>query len=87
MLHLITRAKRNVVAYEDPPPKTGKKGRPPLYGKKLNLMQLFHLRADQFRPAVMNIYGQSKAVSFLCLDLLWKPTKDKMRFVLVIDGT
>lgn len=87
MLHLITRAKRNVVAYEDQPPKTGKKGRPPLYGKKLNLMQLFCLRADQFRPAVMNIYSQSKTVSFLCLDLLWKPTKGKMRFVLVMDGT
>jgi len=87
MLHLITRAKRNVVAYVDPPPKTGKRGRPSIYGQKLNLMELFCVRANQFQSAELEIYGQSKTISFLCLDLLWKPIKGKVRFVLVMDGT
>jgi len=87
MLHLITRAKRNVVAYVDPPPKTGKRGRPSIYGQKLNLMELFCIRANQFQSTKLEIYGQSKTISFLCLDLLWKPIKGKVRFVLVMDGT
>ena len=36
LLHLVTRAKRNVVGYQDPPPKTGRPGRPREYGAKLS---------------------------------------------------
>jgi hypothetical protein len=32
-------------------------------------------------------YGKKRKVSFLCLDLIWKPIKAKVRFVLVVDGT
>ena len=86
LLQMITRAKKNVVAFQDSPPKTGKRGRPPEYGQKLKLMDLFHLQADEFQQTTIRIYGQVKTVSFLCLDLIWKPIKDKIRFVLVIDG-
>ena len=41
LIHMVTRAKSNVVAYADPPAKTGRPGRPRLYGSKLNLMALF----------------------------------------------
>jgi len=37
LAHIITRAKSNVVGYQDPPPKTGCQGRPRKYGQKLNL--------------------------------------------------
>ncbi|KKM12597.1 hypothetical protein SY88_02810 [Clostridiales bacterium PH28_bin88] len=86
LLHVITRAKKNIVAYQDPPPQTGKRGRPPMYGRKLKLIDLFHLRAEDFQQATITTYGQRKTISFLCLDLIWRPIKAKVRFVLVVDG-
>jgi hypothetical protein len=85
LVHLVTRAKCSAVGYEDPPPKTGGKGRPRKYGKKVKLMQLFHARAGDFTEAAIEIYSENKAVLFLCLDLVWKPVGEKLRFVLVAD--
>jgi len=87
LIHLITRAKSNVVAYEDPPPRTGKRGRPREYGAKLRLMDLFESMADHFEQTTLSVYGQAKDVSFLCLDLIWRPIDEKVRFVLVRDGS
>ena len=86
LLHLITRAKGNVVAFEDPEPKPGQRGRPPVYGRKMPLADLFRTRRDEFQQAKVETYGKQRVVSFLCLDLIWKPIKGKVRFVLVIDG-
>lgn len=86
LVHLVTRAKSNVVGYEDPPPKTGGRGAPRKYGKKLKLMELFEERRSEFQEAAIEIYREKKLLSFLCLDLIWKPIKEKVRFVLVIDG-
>ncbi len=86
IIHLITRAKSNVVAYEDPPPKTGGRGRPREYGAKRKLNELFIKMRDQFEEATIEIYHKRKTVCFLTLDLIWKPIKEKIRFVLVIDG-
>ena len=86
LIHLITRAKSNVVAYKDPPPKTGGRGRPKKYGAKLKLKELFVTMRDQFEVATVEIYNKRKTICFLKLDLIWKPIKDKVRFVLVIDG-
>lgn len=86
LVHIVTRAKSNAVAYEDPPAKNGGRGRPRIYGLKLKLMALFESRADAFEQAVIEIYGCCKTVSFLCLDLIWKPVGEKVRFVLVVDG-
>jgi len=87
LLHLVTRAKRNVVGYQDPPPKTGRPGRPRQYGAKLKLMDLFETMNERFEKISVEIYGQCEEVSFLCLDLIWKPIKEKVRFVLVRDGS
>lgn len=87
LLHIVTRAKSNVVGYQDPPPKTGRPGRPREYGAKLKLMELFETMAARFEQTTIEIYGQYEEVSFLCLDLIWKPIKEKIRFVLVRDGS
>jgi hypothetical protein len=85
LAHLITRAKSNAVGYEDPPPKSGRPGAPRKYGEKLKLYNLFEEKRQDFQEAALEIYGEEKTILFLCLDLLWKPIKEKLRFVLVID--
>jgi hypothetical protein len=86
LIHIVTRAKGNVVAYEDPLPKTGKRGRPRRYGPKHQLMNLFDEAQDCFKSTTIDLYGQRKSISYLCLDLIWKPVQEKIRFVLVRDG-
>ncbi len=86
LIHIITRAKSNAVAYEDPPPRTGRRGAPKKYGPKHKLMDLFKDQNNHFEEVTIELYGQCKTVSFLCLDLIWKPVKEKIRFVLVRDG-
>ena len=86
LVHLVTRAKNNVVGYEDPPPKSGTRGRPKKYGKKVKLVNLFESKLNGFQETSIEIYREKKTVLFLCLDLLWKPIGEKVRFVLVIDG-
>lgn len=86
LVHIVTRAKSNVVAYGEPPDKTGKPGRPRRYGPKLKLAALFETRAEAFEQTAIELYGCCKTVSFLCLDLIWKPVGEKIRFVLVADG-
>jgi len=49
LVHIVTRAKSNVVGYGDPPAKTGRRGRPRQYSPKLNLMTLFESRAPAFQ--------------------------------------
>ncbi len=87
MVHIVTRAKNNVVGYEDPPPKTARRGAPRKYGTKLKLYELFEKQQNQFEKGTIELYGKCKSISFLCLDLTWKPIKDKIRFVLVRDAT
>ena len=86
LVHIVTRAKSNAVAYDNPPGKTGARGRPRKYGSKLKLMALFESRAAAFEQIDIDLYGSCKSVSFLCLDLIWKPVAEKVRFVLVMDG-
>ena len=69
------------------PARTGLRGRPRKYGVKYNLMSEFEARAEQFEQSVIELYGSCKTVSFLCLDLIWKPVGEKIRFVLVADGS
>ena len=87
LVHIVTRAKSNVVGYGNPPGRTGLRGRPKKYGVKYHLMSLFETRADQFEQADIALYGHIKSVRFLCLDLVWKPIGEKVRFVLVADGS
>ena len=87
LVHIVTRAKSNVVGYQKPPPKTGRRGRPRKYGARLKLIELFEPMAEDFEQTTIELYGQSKTVCFLCLDLIWKPIGEKLRFVLICDGS
>jgi hypothetical protein len=41
---------------------------------------------QNFTPMDIDVYGEIRTVSVLCLDLFWKPLQDVLRFVLVKDG-
>lgn len=86
LVHILTRAKKNVVAYlPAPPSKKRKRGRPGKYGKKLKLMELFDskTKAYTFQTAEAAVYNRREPVRYLVLDLLWKPTRGMLRFILV----
>jgi hypothetical protein len=85
-VHIVTRAKKNIVAYVPAkPPQKPKRGRPRIYGKKLKLAQLFDSKAKayQFQTGQAMVYDRRETVKYLVLDLLWKPVKGMLRFVLV----
>ena len=83
-LLILTRAKKNIVAYLDPVKKDDPgPGRPRQYGEKLKLMELFDSWADGFETAEALVYGKVESVRYLILDLIWKPVKGKLRFILV----
>jgi len=85
LVHIITRAKKNAVAYLDPQkPPPGRRGRKPKYGPKLRLYDLFSERADDFTSAPCEVYDRVETISYLCLNLLWKPLGHKLRFVLAV---
>ncbi len=86
LVHILTRAKKNVVAYRPAPtPKKRKRGRRKKYGQRLKLMTLFdsQAKAHAFQTAEAVAYRQPEPFRYLVLDLLWKPTKGMLRFILV----
>ena len=85
-VHILTRAKKNIVAYGKPPKKKKhQRGRPREYGKKLKLVTLFDSTAKcyTFQIIEADIYGRNENIRCLVLDLLWKPVKGMLRFILV----
>ncbi|MNI58088.1 hypothetical protein D3C73_1131830 [compost metagenome] len=70
-MHLVTKAKSNVVAYERPPAKKPGRGRPPKKGQAIKLKELFATRVADFQTTTLLLYGKEETVQFLCLDLLW----------------
>lgn len=82
LLHVLTRAKKNIVAYKPAVSKSGR-GRPAIYGKKVTLISLFTQKKQAFTTSVIQLYGKKTQISYYCLDLIWKPAKQKVRFVLV----
>jgi hypothetical protein len=89
LLTIIVRAKANFVAFEQPIFSTNKRGRgrPAKYGKKVNLKELFESRPQDFQTAKVSLYGKLETIEYLCLDLLWRPVKGTIRFVLVKHGS
>jgi hypothetical protein len=84
-LDIVTRAKKNYVAYEPAqPPVTPSRGRPPKYGNKIKLKDVFETHKEQFVNASCAVYGHVETVSYLVLNLLWKPIKAPLRFVFAI---
>lgn len=60
IVHLVTKAKMNAVAYERPAPKKPGRGRPPKKGKMVKLAEWFQTRATDFHTAVVTIYGNAR---------------------------
>jgi hypothetical protein len=84
-MHLVARIRNNAVAYYPPipPQKKGTKGRKKKYGQKVELMTFFentHLFTSKESP----VYHERKVIiSYLCMDLLWRPIGQMVRFVCV----
>jgi len=86
MVHVLARAKKNIVAYQPAKPgKKPKRGRPGKYGKKLRLMELFEKSTNGyvFQNDGANIYHRKESVRYLAINLMWKPTRGMLRFILV----
>jgi len=84
-LFLITRAKKNYVAYEPATPSDQPcRGRRRKYGKKVKLKDVFETDQQHFLMAPCRVYGHVETVSYLALNLLWKPIKAPLRFVFAI---
>ena len=83
MVHLITRAKNNTVAYFVPEPGVKRFRRQ----ERVKLMDVL-TRPDcfPFIPAEVTLYGHTTTISYCCLNLLWKPVDGLLRFVLVQHG-
>jgi hypothetical protein len=84
--HLVSRVRRNTVAYHPAPALTARRqrGRPRVYGKKVKLWQYFDADGQPWQHADSPVYGERGVIlRFLALDLLWRPLRTPVRFVLV----
>lgn len=83
-VQVITRAKKNYVAYCPPPaPSPGKRGRRRIYGDKLYLWEAFD-HQELFHEVVLAIYGQNETVHLMSAHLLWRPLGQSLQFVWAI---
>ncbi len=82
--HLVTRVRRNAVAFEVPSPRSRRRpGRPRKYGRKRKLSNL--LGADQgFLTALSPVYDETDVqIQYATRDLIWRPAGQLVRFVFV----
>jgi hypothetical protein len=83
LVEIVTRAQTNTVAFKVPePPKVKKRGQPRKYGEKVVLYDLFS-DMSKFVQTSMTLYGKRTKVHYLCMDLIWRPVKKLVRFVVV----
>jgi hypothetical protein len=81
-LIILTRAKKNYVAYHEPSaPTTRAPGRPRKYGDKIKLTEVFTTHHAQFLSAPCQVYGRVETISYLALTLVWKPIQGPLRFL------
>jgi len=83
--HLVTRVKRNSVAYYPAmQPETPRhRGRPRKYGKKIKVASLLK-NADRLQETASCVYGEEDVtIRFRTADLLWRPVGILVRFVAV----
>ena len=84
-LTILTRAKKSYVAYLEPPvPTPTPRGRPRKYGDKVKLKDVFETYQAQFLQASCQVYGHVETISYLALNLMWKPIKGPVRFIFAI---
>jgi hypothetical protein len=83
--HLITRVKRNSVAWypATPPPGARHRGRPRKYGQKIKVASLLK-DTRQLSEAASPVYGEENVtIRFRTADLLWRSVGIRVRFVAV----
>ena len=83
LIRIVTRAQDSYTGYlpcEANP--TPSRGRPRKYGRKIKLKDLFNDMAA-FEETILTLYDKETKVKYLCLDLLWKPLGETIRFVAV----
>jgi len=88
-IHLISRVRKNAVAYEQPTESDGKRrrGRPRVYGKKIKLRSMFD-ELGSMQNAPSPVYGEKNVtLRFYSRDLLWRPVGILIRFVAVLHPT
>jgi hypothetical protein len=84
--YLISRVRRSTSAHLPVPADNAprKRGRPRFYGQKIKLWTLFDSPTQTWQCADSPVYGERNlTIRFLCLDLVWRPLKQLVRFVLV----
>lgn len=85
--HLVSRAKKNAVAYYPFIPtdtECKRRGRPRRYGEKVRLIDLADTQDHLFVEAISPVYGERNVmVRLLAVDLLWRPVGQLVRFVIV----
>jgi hypothetical protein len=84
--HLISRVRRSTSAYLPVAVASAprKRGRPRLYGQKIKLWKLFDSPTQGWQSADSPVYGERGVIlRFVCLNLLWRPLRQLVRFVLV----
>lgn len=82
--HLVTRVRRNAVAYEIPSSRRRcGRGRPRKYGRKRRLKNRLHAEHG-FVTAPSPVYDESDVeIEYAACDLLWRPVGQLVRFVFV----
>lgn len=83
LLQIVTKAKKSVVAYAEPPIYSGR-GRRPIKGNSIKLNDLFETEKSNFVAANVFLYEKMQDLSYFSVDLLWRQKHyQKLRFVLV----
>jgi hypothetical protein len=83
-MHLVTKAKKSCMAYEQPPTKKAGRGRPPKKGAAVKLKELFTSKSDEFLETTAILYGKQAHIRYYCTNLLWgQKLYQELRFVLV----
>lgn len=66
-----------------PQPERRRRGRPRFYGKRVRLRDLL-ANSDAFESVPSPVYGETNLmIAYRCVDLLWRPVRRQVRFVLV----
>ena len=83
LVHVITRAKKNCTAYEQPGEYKGR-GRRPLKGAAVHVWELFESCSSLFHQKELPMYGSKKQVRYLSRTYLWgQKLYQSLQFVLV----
>ena len=81
-MEIVTKAKCNCTAFENPSPRKSGRGRPPKKGKAVRLKDLFLSHKEYFREAKVTIYGKEEKLRYYSVDLLWgQKLYQELRFV------